>query len=126
MKRPRSIRGRKYKSKFESDVAKKLSNLGFKHNYETEYFPYILEKTYNPDFTLDGTSIILEVKGVLDTQARSKMKAVKEQHPDADIRFVFMKPHNRCPGMKMTHAQWAEKYGYPWYALEDLNKKVLK
>lgn len=126
MRRPRSIRGAKYKSKFESAVAKRLSALGFKHEYETEYFNYILSKKYNPDFTLTGTSIILEVKGVLDRQAREKMKAVKEQNPEADIRFVFMRPHARCPGMKMTHAQWAEKYGYIWYGIEDLSKKVLK
>ena len=122
----RAIRGRKYKSRTEARVAKKLQNMRLDFEYETEVLPYILEKTYTPDFVSDSTGIILEVKGVLDQKARTKMRAVKAQHPDKDIRFIFPKPHNRCPGIKMTHAEWAEANGFPWYDELEFKGKDLK
>lgn len=93
-------------------------------SYESISFPYILEKVYTPDFELDN-GIILEVKGVLDRQSRVKMAAIKKQYPEKDIRFIFQKPHNKVPGLKMTHAEWAEKYGYLWYGENDFKTKDL-
>jgi hypothetical protein len=42
------------------------------------------------------------------------MIAVKNQHPEIDIRFVFMDANKRIPGSKQTHGQWAEKNGFKW------------
>lgn len=113
-----------YRSKFEARVADRLSKIKVAADYEVTKINYILCKTYTPDFTTDD-GIYLEVKGVLDQQSRSKMSSVKEQHPDLDIRFVFMDPHKRCPGLKTTHAEWADKNGFLWYTLEDLTRKDL-
>lgn len=108
-------KGRKYKSKLETRVAKRLQNMKLDFVYEPEKLPYVLHKTYTPDFVSPSSRVMLEVKGVLDAQTRSKMRAVKSQHPEADIRFVFAKPHNKCPGIKLTHAEWAEANGFLWY-----------
>lgn len=133
MTRSRSKRGRKYKSKTEGRVANKLRNLRQEFDYESMEIPYVVHKTYTPDFVIKPDGPIIEVKGVLHQSDRSKMRHVKEQHPDLDIRLVFMhepgKPptaHKKCPGTKMTHAEWAEKNGYLWYDEQDLKSKDLK
>lgn len=123
-KRRQSIKTDGFASRFESQVALKLSNLGIDFEYETLELPYT--KTYKPDFILNN-GIILEVKGVLDQQDRDKMARVRKAHPEANIWFVFMAPHRKCPGLKkMTHAEWADKNGYRWISFEDLTLKVLK
>lgn len=119
-------RGRKYKSKLESRVAARLQGMKLPYEYETAYLPYVMEKTYNPDFYDESSGIYLEVKGVLDQQARSKMKHVREQHPEKDIRIIFAKAHNKCPGIKMTHAEWADKNGFPWMEAESFKSKDVK
>jgi hypothetical protein len=45
------------------------------------------------------------------------MKAVKESHPDFDIRIIFQSPNNKISKRsKTTYAKWAEKNGFPWCA----------
>lgn len=118
--------GRKYKSKTEARVAKRLQGMGLDYEYEPEKLPYVLHKTYTPDFFSKSSEIYLEVKGVLDQTTRSKMRAVRNQHPDKDIRFIFPKPHGKCPGIKQTHAEWAETNGFLWYSETEFKKKDLK
>jgi hypothetical protein len=82
--------------------------------FESDYLPYVIKGTYNPDIKLSN-GIFIEVKGVLDAGTQRKMKAVKESHPDLDIRFVFARAGNKLrKGGRMTYWQWAEKYGFPW------------
>ena len=63
----------------------------------------------------------IEVKGYFRQDAQRKMRNVKEQHPDLDIRFLFQKNNStlqgakrRKDGSKMTCAQWAERYGFEY------------
>ena len=46
---------------------------------------------------------------------RSKMAQIREQHPDLDIRFVFMledKVISRSTKNPTTYKMWAKKHGY--------------
>jgi hypothetical protein len=63
-----------------------------------------------------SNNIIIECKGFLDQQDRRKLKAVKDQHPELDIRLVFQKASRKLTKAKSssTYAQWAEKYGFKW------------
>jgi hypothetical protein len=129
----RAKRGRVYKSKTEGRVAKKLRNLRQDFKYESLELPYVVNKTYTPDFVILPDGPIIEVKGVLLKADRSKMKHVREQYPDLDIRFIFMHEpgrqstaHKKCPGIKMTHAEWAEANGFLWYDEQDFKSKDLK
>ena len=45
--------------------------------------------TYTPDFYLPKQKIFIETKGLFTSADRQKMRLVKEQHPDLDIRFIF-------------------------------------
>lgn len=127
-KAKRTFRGITYRSGLECRIAKRLAKLEILNDFEPFKIPYILPKSYTPDFKISGTEIILEAKGVLLPADRQKMLAVKRQNPELDIRFVFEKPHQKCggPGIKATHAEWAEAHGFPWYSVEDLGRRTLK
>lgn len=107
-----------YKSKFESFFAGLLASAQIKIDYESDKFEYTLKHKYNPDWKAEkvtGGYVFFETKGLLDAQTRQKMKAVKEQNPDLDIRFVFQKAGNVIrKGSKITYGMWAEKNGFKW------------
>lgn len=103
-----------YKSGFERSFAANLSSRKLKFTYETQQIPYTLERTYNPDFILVDYPFVIECKGLLDRDSKAKMLAVKRQHPDIDIRFVFMRADKKIPGTKQTHGEWATKNGFLW------------
>lgn len=103
-----------YKSGFERTLAANLSGRRIKFRYESKQVPYVLERTYNPDFEMVDYGFFIEAKGLLDRDSKAKMVAVKRQHPDLDIRFVFMNADKKIPGSKQTHGEWATKNGFVW------------
>lgn len=104
-----------FRSGFERTLAAQLKRSKVAFEYETITLPYVLERTYTPDFVIKVNGVLIEAKGVLDDDTRAKMLAVKKQNPDADIRFVFMNANNKIrKGSKTTYAMWAEKNGFPW------------
>ena len=107
-----------YRSKFEKKVADALDDLKIDYGYEELKIPYILESKYVSDFTF--SDVILEVKGYLRRSDITKMKAVKRQHPDLNIIFCFMAPNKPMIGSKTTHAEWAEKNGFKWITIDQL------
>jgi len=110
----------KFRSGLEEKVSDLLCELGAKYEYESTKIPYILQCNYTPDFLLPN-GVFLETKGQLTTEDRRKMKAVKQMHPDLDIRFVFQTPYNKIyKGAKQTYAQWADKNGFPWAAYHSI------
>jgi hypothetical protein len=68
---------------------------------------------YTPDFILDN-GIIIEAKGLLDSDSKRKMIVVKKTYPDLDIRFVFWNAKKKIPPTKQTHGEWATKNGFIW------------
>ncbi len=103
-----------FKSGFERTLAANLRARGIKFQYESTKFPYVLQRSYNPDFEIVDHGFFIETKGRLDRDSKAKMAAVKKQHPNIDIRFVFMYPNKKIAGTKQTHAQWAERNGFLW------------
>lgn len=101
-----------FKSGFERRLAMELerAKVGFK--YESSKIPYVIKHTYSPDFVLDN-GVIIEAKGYLRATDIAKMRAVKAQHPELDIRFVFQDASNKVR-KKTTYAEWAERHGFPW------------
>lgn len=56
----------------------------------------------------------IEAKGRFFSKDRTKMKYIKEQHPDLDIRFIFLDGNNKLSKTsKTTYMEWAERYGFP-------------
>ena len=109
-----------YRSGLEEKVADLLSELGVSFEYETHKLAYQIQHYYKPDFILPN-GVILETKGYWDKDDRRKMKAVKEQNPDLDIRMVFQSPYNTISKKsKMTYAQFCEKNDIPWTSYHEI------
>ncbi len=105
----------RFRSKFEAAVAASLNKRGLPFNYEGQALPYKIEAIYTPDFILPN-GVIVETKGLFDSDDRRKMVAVKEQNPHLDIRLCFMKADvklSRAP-RSLTYWQWAERNGFLW------------
>ena len=129
------------RSKFERRLADSLELRKIPYEYETlqlEYYTKVRggvcdacgdEKQiyqrhwYTPDFiirssnltTRDGsTDLIIEAKGRFTSSDRTKMKAVKEVHPELDIRFVFMGNNKIHKNSDMRYGGWCDRHGFPW------------
>lgn len=112
------------RSGFERTLAAQLKKAKVAFEYEAEKIPYQIKHTYCPDFKLQN-GVYIEAKGFFRPGDIAKMRAVKAQNPDLDIRFVFYNAHAKIRGQKQTHAQWAERHGFPW-ADGEIPKEWLK
>lgn len=129
------------RSKFERRLADSLERRGIEYGYETLELDYytkvrkgrcskckartgvLQEHIYTPDFIIVrsgsdyttelGNPLIIEAKGRFTSMDRTKMKAVKERHPDADIRFVFMGNNKIHKNSDMRYQDWTDKHGFP-------------
>jgi hypothetical protein len=79
-----------YRSGLEIKVKDYLKEKKVKFKYEAIKIEWedLMYRTYTPDFILQN-GIIIEVKGRFTSDDRRKHVAIKKQHPDLDIRFVF-------------------------------------
>jgi len=111
----------KYRSGLEEQVADLLTNLGITYEYETTKIDYIISHVYTPDFVLPNKHVLLECKGYWDSKDRRKIKEVKKQNPDLDLRMIFQSPYNKISKKsKTTYAKWCEKHNIPWTHFHDI------
>ena len=124
----------KYRNKFETRTGEQLSELGIDFSYETERIAYTITGRYVPDFivrTRGGKTLYIETKGngrSFDGPSRRKLIAVKDQHPDKDIRIVFYANGvigpKRKDGSRLTQAEWAIKNGFK-YSIKEIPEEWL-
>mgnify|MGYP003114718193 FL=1 len=106
-----------YRSGLEHTISVYLTELKQKYKYETLKIEWedLTYRTYTPDFILNN-GIIIETKGRFLSADRKKHIAIKKQHPDLDIRFVFTNSRNKLQkGAKSSYGQWCIKYGFRYY-----------
>ena len=109
-----------FRSGLEEKVADLMINLGVEYEYESTKVPYQIMHNYTPDFLLPN-GIFLECKGYWEPEDRRKIKAVKEQNPELDIRMVFQSPFNKISKKsKTTYAKWCEKHDIPWTSFTNI------
>jgi hypothetical protein len=114
-----------FRSGLEEKVADLLCNLSVDYEYETEKVPYTIPHLYTPDFLLPN-GVVLECKGYWDAADRRKIKAVKQQHPELDLRMVFQAPYNTISKKsKTTYAKFCEKLNIPWCSFANIPLKWL-
>lgn len=106
------------RSGLEVQIDADLSALGvaFKGEKEIPSVEYTILKPrkYHPDFELPN-GIIIEAKGWFKTSDRQKHLAIKYQHPELNIRFVFSNPNNKISKKSnTTYAMWCEKNGFKY------------
>lgn len=110
----------KYRNKFERDIGAQLERAGTSFKYEKVKLPYVLACTYIPDFIIDTPTgkVYIEAKGYFRPEHKVKMKAVKKQHPEIDLRILFYAPNK-------VNIRWAEKNGFR-YAISTIPKEWLE
>jgi hypothetical protein len=122
----RTRRGIKYRSGFEAKVQKAVEVVGFRVKYEFITLSYKVPESwhkYTPDFLLTN-GIIVEAKGIFDSDDRKKHLLVREQHPDKDIRFVFQRDQRIYKGSATRYSDWCDKHDFK-YALKEIPKEWL-
>lgn len=116
------------RSGFERTLAAQLDAAKVAFKYEPLSLPYVMHHSYKFDFLILKNGIAIEAKGLLnryDKDECSKLNAFREQHPELDLRLVFMDAEQKVAGKKMTHAQWATRYKWKW-ASERIPEEWLK
>ena len=107
-----------YRSGLEHKVSQYLDDLNINYSYEGIKIEWedLAYRTYTPDFILHN-NIIIETKGMFTTIDRRKHLAIKKQHPELDIRFVFTNSNRKLrKGAKSTYAQWCLRYDFRYYS----------
>ena len=106
-----------YRSGFEHKVSDQLKENKIKFGYETTVIDYIkpeTKHTYTIDFTLPN-GILVETKGRWVPEDRKKHLLIKKQHPELDIRIVFMSGKTKIrKGSKTTYGMFCDKHGIIW------------
>jgi len=119
----KAVKDAGFRSKFEFILDSALKELGVDYQYEGPsntifYVEPAKVKRYVADFLLSN-GVIIEAKGYFDADDRKKHLLIKAQHPELDIRILFMnsktKINKKSP---TTYAMWCEKNGFKY---ADLN-----
>lgn len=113
----RAARKYGYRSGLELKISEALKEQGREFGYECMKIEWedLTYRTYTPDFVLDN-GIIIESKGMFTAADRRKHLAIKKQHPELDIRFVFENSRRKLrKGAKSTYAEWCIKYDFRYY-----------
>lgn len=104
------------RSGFEKKIASYLKDNEVVYEYEPFAIKYVVpskKKSYTPDFRLPN-GVIVEGKGKFDHEAREKMALVIEQHPELDIRMLFMRNNYINKKSKTRYSDWCDKRGIKW------------
>lgn len=133
-KRPRHTSKRRaavqagFRSGLEKSIADDLTSKGVSFEYEKTTIVYVKQvragacgdcggknvgkrATYLPDFRLPG-DIFVEAKGYFVGRDRSKLVAIRSQHPAIDLRLLFA-ADNWCTKLhKLRYSSWAAKHGF--------------
>ena len=113
----RHARALGFRSGLEVKNARHLEEKGAAFEYEPYRLPYVKPErnsTFTPDFCLPN-GVIIDTKGLWDSDDRAKFALVKAQHPDLDIRMVFSNPNAKISkGSKTSYADVCQKIGLPF------------
>ena len=107
-----------FRSGLEISISEELDANKVKYQYEKVKLTYVKPQkahTYTPDFYLEAHDFYIETKGLFTSADRQKMRLVKEQHPEKDIRIIFSNSRSRISKKsKTTYAMWCEKYKFKY------------
>jgi|TARA_R110000803_G_scaffold171145_1_gene234021 hypothetical protein len=113
----RAARKYGYRSGLEVTLATYLKEKGVDAEYESMKIEWedLTYRTYTPDFVLPN-GIIIEAKGLFTANDRRKHLAIKKQHPNLDIRFVFENGRRKLSkGAKSSYVVWCDRYDFDCY-----------
>ena len=107
-----------FRSGLEIAIASELDIKSVEYEFEKTKLSYVKPQkvhTYTPDFYLKKQNIFIQTNVYFTTQDRQKMRLIKEQHPNKDIRCVFSNSKTRISKKsKTTYCMWCYKYDFPY------------
>lgn len=112
-KKRKKFKGVGYGKKYEQAILTSLEGFGLDFKFEGVTIDYFYRAKYKPDITL-GSKILIEIKTYLPYDEQRKLRAVKDSNPGIDLRILFQNSEKPIPGGRMTHGEWADKYGFKW------------
>ena len=115
-----------FRSGFEVEIAEILGSQNIPFQYEDVIFEYYVLRNYTPDFRLtkkDGSDMLIEGKGYFTSADRTKMKLVREHHPDIDLRIWFQQDNWLTKKKKQRYSDWARKNGFKYHVGTKFPKK---
>ncbi len=131
------------RSKFEETVGVQLDAVGMPYTYETWSYEYdeplrknmarcddcgsnnlVRTGWYTPDFFLSN-GVIIETKGRFTASDRRKMAAVQADHPDLDIKMLFMRDNKIHKNSKTHYSDWCMENDYD-FAIGEIPASWLK
>lgn len=105
------------RSGLEDKTMEDLAKRGVPYRYEEVRLGYekpASRHKYTPDFILPN-GVIVETKGLFDSDDRKKHELLRKQHPALDIRFVFSRSASPIrKGSKTTYGAWCAKHSIPF------------
>lgn len=113
------------RSNFEARIKRNLLDSGVKFEYESKKIKYETKHTYTPDFVFPN-GVIVEAKGYFQASDRTKHLAVKKQHPELDIRFLFQRDERLRKGSKTKYSDWCKKHGFKFAIGETVPKEWIE
>lgn len=130
VRKPRKRRGIQLRSGLEATVESVLHTSKISYQYESTVLKYTQpqqERKYLPDFKLnisEKCEVFLEVKGVLTSADRKKLKLVKEQHPNLVLVMIFGNSQNRLNKKSPTrYSDWCDKHDILWVDVKTFTKE---
>jgi len=115
---------KKFASNFERKAAEQLLTAHIPFDYELGRIEYLKMHYYIPDFKLPN-GVIVETKGRFTTSDRAKHILIRKQHPEVDIRFVFMRNNKLNKKSETTYEDWCKRYGFK-YAFDEIPEEWLE
>jgi hypothetical protein len=108
-----------FRSGLEATIASQLEQAGVPFAFECHTLAYEIPASlhkYTPDFVLPN-GIIVESKGLFESDDRKKHLLIKAAYPHLDIRFVFTNPNQKLrKGSPTSYGAWCTKNGYKFAA----------
>ena len=112
--------GTTFRSGFEARFDKFLSKRKLPSEYETMSIPYVIRGLHKTDWVFykhDGSLMFIQLKGVLDKDARDVILGVVHENEGIDYRIVFQRDNKVYKGGKMRYTDWAKKYKIPSFVV---------
>jgi hypothetical protein len=100
-----------FRSKWEANVARYLTFIGCRWEYETKTFEFPIKHgitRYKPDFHLLDQGEYWEVKGYLDAPSKTKLKRMAKYFPDVKVRLITKTEYNEFKKWARLIPGWEE------------------
>lgn len=123
LKSKRSRSGKLYRSGLE----RKFAELAPKRRYLYEPYdiPYVMHRTYKPDFVDRETGDYIETKGFFRTGDTQKYTSIRDSIAPIKLIFVLSDPNKKVrKGAKITMGQWCDKEGFEFYTVDEYMNHV--